>query len=301
VTSVSISRVDYRPPMQRSCPEPDVPTLHPTRPDEHRPIEHRPDEQGRARAPRDEYQHLRGALHRFAGLEVDNPRRGALREKLVTGYLPLARHLALRYRHRGVAVEDLEQVAAIGLIHAVDRFDPERGHDFLAFAVPTMAGEVRRYFRDRTWSMRVSRRLKDLTTSINKATPRLHQDLGRAPRPSELARHLDVGIEDVHEALQAAESYRCDSLDERLGDDSADTALADKIGEWDTDMELVEYREALQPLVARLPARERTILAMRFSGDMTQSQIAVRMGISQMHVSRLLTQTLAQLRRGLSE
>ena len=241
-----------------------------------------------------EYAHLEPLFAEFASLPPDHPDRAALRAKLVTGYLPVVRHIARRFSGRGEPSDDLEQAGTVGLLGAVDRFDPERGIDFLSYAVPTITGEIRRHFRDRTWSMRVPRRLKDLQTAISGAVGPLSQELGRAPRPSEIAARLDMPVADVVEGLDAQQAYRSSSLDELVT--GAETPLTDTLGTIDAELENVEYRQTLAPLLDELPQRERTILVLRFFGNMTQTQIADRVGVSQMHVSRLLAQTLAQLR-----
>ena len=242
-----------------------------------------------------DYAHLGPLFVEFAGLPADHPDRIALRNKLVTGYLPVVQHIARRFAGRGEPVDDLEQAGTVGLLNAVDRFEPDRGIDFLSYAVPTITGEVRRHFRDRTWSMRVPRRLKDLQSSINGAVGPLSQELNRAPRPSEIAARLGITTEEVVEGLDAQQVYRSTSLDELVS--GADTALTDTLGSADVELEKVEYRQTLAPLLDELPERERTILVLRFFGNMTQTQIADRVGISQMHVSRLLAQTVAGLRR----
>jgi len=238
----------------------------------------------------------------FTALE-DGPRRSQLREQLVTGYLPLAQRLAWKYRDRGVQVEDLFQVASIGLLNAVDRFDPAQGSAFLSFALPTIQGEIRRYFRDRAWSMRVPRGLKDRHLAIAKATSELSSELNRAPRPSEIATHLDLTLDEVLEGLNAGEAYNSTSLDEKLSaaGDAGGYSLADMLGEADARLEMVEYRDTLRPLLEALPERERTIVMLRFFGEMTQSQIANEIGVSQMHVSRLLSQILSRFRQQLEQ
>jgi RNA polymerase sigma-B factor len=242
-----------------------------------------------------DYAHLAPLFAEFAALPVDHPDRIALRNKLVTGYLPVVQHIARRFAGRGEPVDDLEQAGTVGLLNAVDRFEPDRGIDFLSYAVPTITGEVRRHFRDRTWSMRVPRRLKDLQSAINGAVGPLSQELNRAPRPSEIAARLGISTEEVVEGLDAQQAYRSTSLDELVS--GADTALTDTLGSADVELDKVEYRQTLTPLLDELPERERTILVLRFFGNMTQTQIADRVGISQMHVSRLLAQTVAGLRR----
>ncbi len=236
-------------------------------------------------------------LHlRYAQLAPNHPERKRLRGQLISGYLPVAENIARRFAGRGEPLNDLMQVATVGLINAVDRFEPARGSHFLSFAVPTITGEVRRYFRDHGWSMRVPRQLKDLHVAIRATMAELSQQLGRAPRPSELADRLGVPTSKVVEALQAGQAYRSSSLDELLS--SGDTAGAPDsfIGGLDGELISIEDREALRPLLAELAPRERTILALRFFHQLTQTQIAEQVGISQMHVSRLLRQTLTFLR-----
>jgi RNA polymerase sigma-B factor len=246
-----------------------------------------------------DYAHLAPVFDEFARLDPQDPAREALRGKLVTGYLPVVQHIARRFAGRGEPVDDLEQSGTVGLINAVDRFEPDRGVDFLSYAVPTITGEIRRHFRDRTWSMRVPRRLKDLQSSITGAVGPLSQQLGRAPKPSEIAAHLGLPVDDVVEGLDAQRAYRSSSLDELVA--GSDTTLTETLGGADAELEKVEYRQTLAPLLDELPDRERTILVLRFFGNMTQTQIADRVGISQMHVSRLLAQTVAQLRRRMTE
>jgi len=243
-----------------------------------------------------EYAHLAPVLLEHAELPVGDPRRAPLRDRLITGYLPVAQHLARRFVHRGVPLEDLVQVATLGLINAVDRYDPSFGRDFLAYAIPTIQGELRRYFRDHSWSMRVPRRLKDLHVSINRVTEELAQGLGRAPRPSEIAARLGISVDEVLEGLEATASYASQSLDEVLMEGEDKATLANLLGSNDSGLALVEAHETLRPLLETLPPRERTILVLRFFDNMTQSKIAAQLGISQMHVSRLLSQTLATLR-----
>ncbi|MBB4907849.1 RNA polymerase sigma-B factor [Actinophytocola algeriensis] len=258
-----------------------------------------------SRAARDQdssatgYEHLTPMFAEMAELPEDDPRRAELRNKLVTGHLPLAEHIAARFSNRGVPREDLVQVATLGLINAVDRFQPDRGTDFLSFAVPTVMGEVRRHFRDASWSMHVPRRLKELNLAINAASAELSQRLGRAPTPSELGRHLDLTPEQVYEGLEAGNAYHSMSLDEALSPDADSDPLGDTLGQQDEALAGVENYESLRPLIESLPERERQILTLRFFRHMTQTQIADRIGISQMHVSRLLTRTLENLRQGL--
>jgi RNA polymerase sigma-B factor len=242
-----------------------------------------------------EYGHLIPLQRRYAGLAADDPERARLREQLINGYLPVAEHIARRFAGRGEPLDDLMQVATVGLINAVDRFEPDRGSDFFSFAVPTITGEVRRYFRDHGWSTRVPRRLKDLHIAIRSTLADLSQQLGRAPRPSEIADRLGLPVSEVIEGLQAGEAYRSSSLDEMLGSGEGKATLGEFIGGLDGELALIDDREALRPLLAQLPPRERTIIALRFFRQLTQTQIAEQVGISQMHVSRVLRQTLAYL------
>jgi RNA polymerase sigma-B factor len=245
------------------------------------------------------YEHLAPLFDQMAALDEGAAAREELRSKLVTGHLPLAEHIAARFANRGVPREDLVQVATLGLINAVDRFQPDRGTDFLSFAVPTVMGEVRRHFRDASWSMHVPRRLKELNLAINSASAELSQRLGRAPTPSELAKRLDLSLEQVYEGLEAGNAYHSMSLDEALSPEADSDSLGETLGETDAALDGVEDYESLRPLIERLPERERTILTLRFFRNMTQTQIADRIGISQMHVSRLLARTLEQLRDGM--
>ncbi|MPZ65797.1 MAG: SigB/SigF/SigG family RNA polymerase sigma factor [Pseudonocardiaceae bacterium] len=248
-----------------------------------------------------DYQAFAPLFTEFVSLPADDPRRAKLRDELVAGHLPVARHIARRFAHRGEPQDDLEQVAILGLIQAVDRYQPDRGSDFLSFAVPTITGEVRRHFRDHAWAMRVPRRLKDLHVSLGTAISELSQRVGRAPTATELARHLDLPREEIFEGLEAASAYRSSSLDDLLTADQDTAALEGVVGEADAELDRVEYRTTLAPLLEQLSDRERAILKLRFFGGMTQSQIAQQIGLSQMHVSRLLSRTLARLRSELRD
>jgi RNA polymerase sigma-B factor len=246
------------------------------------------------------YQDLAPLFQELVDETTTDVRRRNVRSRLITGHLPLAEHIARRYRGRGQSEDDLTQVATVGLINAVDRFDPTRGTDFLAFAVPTITGEVRRYFRDATWAVRVPRRLKELSDSLTTATEKLRQELGRSPRPSELAAKLDLSVEEVYEGLEAGYAYRSESLDD--GDSTDDQSPGPRgghIGFVDHGLITVEDREVLAPVLARLPQREAAIIVLRFFGNMTQTQIAERVGLSQMHVSRLLAASLRAIREEL--
>ncbi|WP_236652053.1 RNA polymerase sigma factor SigF [Streptacidiphilus neutrinimicus] len=240
----------------------------------------------------------RALFVRLAQLPDGSPERVELRNQLVRMHIPLVEHLARRFRNRGEPLDDLTQVATIGLIKSVDRFDPERGVEFSTYATPTIVGEIKRHFRDKGWAVRVPRRLQELRLSLTTATSELSQRHGRSPTVHELAEHLGISEEEVLEGLESANAYSTLSLDVPDTDDES-PAVADTLGAEDDALEGVEYRESLKPLLAQLPQREQRILVLRFFRNMTQSQIAAEVGISQMHVSRLLARTLAQLREKL--
>ncbi|WP_406299033.1 SigB/SigF/SigG family RNA polymerase sigma factor [Embleya sp. NBC_00888] len=221
-----------------------------------------------------------------------------LRGCLVALNMPLVRHAAGRYRRRAEPMEDILQVGTIGLIKAIDGYDGGRETGFLAYAMPTIAGEIKRFFRDTSWAVRVPRRLRELRGELMRANDALTADLGREPCAAELARRLDLSEAQVAEGLAACSAYSASSLDESAYGDAV--TVGERMGRDDHALDLVEYRESLKPLIAGLPQRERTILALRFTGDLTQAQIGERLGISQMHVSRLLTHTLKVLREGLT-
>jgi len=209
----------------------------------------------------------------------------------------VAEQIARRFAGRGEPLDDLTQVAILGLINAVDRFEPARGSHFVSFAVPTITRELRRHFRDHGWSTRVPTRVTDLHIAISGALTELSQQLGRAPRPSEIAERLRLPLSEVIEALQAGEAYRSSSLDEILGSGQGTATLGEFIGGLDGELALIDDREVLRPLLAELAPREQTILALRFFRQLTQTQIAEQVGISQMHVSRVLSQSLAFLQQ----
>jgi RNA polymerase sigma-B factor len=255
-----------------------------------------------AARPAHAFAHLAELFVERSRLPLDHPRQPALRAALITGHLPLARNIARRFAHRGDTVDDLEQVATLGLIGAVDRFEPERGFDFLAFAVPAITGEVRRHFRDKTRTIRIPRRVTQLQAAVYEAASVLTQQLGRAPRPSELAEKTGAPLEDVLEVLQAHHAAHPASLDEpHMDDDGSGRPRIGVLGGVDPGLGLVEDRMAVVPLLAELPERERRILQLRFFQDLTQTEIAALTGISQMHVSRLLSRTLTALRTRLAQ
>ncbi|MCX8554345.1 SigB/SigF/SigG family RNA polymerase sigma factor [Mycolicibacterium mucogenicum] len=239
-------------------------------------------------------------FRQLQGTTEDSADHIAQRDAIIERCLPLADHIARRFEGKGEARDDLLQVARIGLINAVKRFDVEMGSDFASFAVPTIMGELRRHFRDNSWSVKVPRRMKELHLQIGTASAEMSQRLGRAPTASELATELGIDRDEVLDGLMAGSSYKTTSIDGAAGSGSDERpSLAETLGDVDPGLEKVEYREALRPLLEELPERERTVLVLRFFESMTQSQIAAKVGISQMHVSRLLAKTLAQLREKL--
>ncbi|UWP87288.1 RNA polymerase sigma factor SigF [Dactylosporangium fulvum] len=230
------------------------------------------------------------------------PDRERVRARLIELYIPLAEYLARRFRNRGEQFDDLVQVANLGLIKSVDGYDPTRGAAFTSYAIPMIVGELKRHFRDKGWDVRVPRRLQELRLEISKVSGDLAQDLGRSPTVADLAARLEVSEEEIIEGLDCGQAYRALSLDAPAGDgtDPGAAGLGDLLGGEDPDMRNVENREALRPLLAKLPEREQKIIAMRFHGNLTQSQIATELGISQMHVSRLLAGALRTLRSELT-
>ena len=239
-------------------------------------------------------------LRDFADLPAGDPARDELRERIVTSHLPLVIALANRFRDRGEPLDDLIQVGTEGLIKAVDRFDPERGVQFSTYATPTIIGEIKRHFRDRGWSVRVPRRLQEMRMQVNAATEALTAELGRSPTVREIAARTELTEDDVLDAVESAQAYSTVSLD---GDDNDDDSpsLLGTLGSDDASLELVELRETVRPLLEQLAPRERMIVIKRFYENKSQSQIAAEVGMSQMHVSRLLTRSLAQMRSALDD
>jgi RNA polymerase sigma-B factor len=235
----------------------------------------------------------------LAAAETDEAARAA-RDSLVHLHLPLVEHCARRFRNRGEPLEDLVQVGTIGLIKAVDRFDPARGLEFSTYATPTVIGEIKRHFRDKGWAIRVPRRLQELRLTIGATTQELTQALGRSPTPRELAESIGCTVEEIVEGLESSNAYATLSLDS--GDDPDEGgSMLDVLGVDDANLAQVEVRESLKPLLEQLEPREKRILLLRFFKNMTQSQIAAEIGVSQMHVSRLLTRTIEDLRTSLLE
>ncbi|WP_370249529.1 RNA polymerase sigma factor SigF [Nocardioides sp.] len=234
--------------------------------------------------------------------ERSDAERSTARDDLVHLHLPLVEHCARRFRNRGEPYEDLVQVGTIGLIKSIDRFDTDRGVEFSTYATPTVIGEIKRYFRDKGWAIRVPRRLQELRMQISAASAELTQSLGRSPTPRELAESIGVSVEEILEGMESSNAYSTLSLDATDdADDGAGSSMLDAIGVDDEGLEHVEIRESIKPLLEQLPAREKKILLLRFFKNMTQSQIAEEIGVSQMHVSRLLSRTLDQLRASLNE
>jgi RNA polymerase sigma-B factor len=221
----------------------------------------------------------------------------AAREQLVQRFLPLARQLARRYQRGGEQLDDLVQVASLGLLKAVDRFDPARETAFSSFAVPTILGELKRHFRDKGWSVRVPRDLQELAVKVDRVGDEMSRELGRAPTPTEIAERTGTTLEQVLEAREASSAYRAVSLDRPRTDDEEDgDSYADAVGAEDPGYRLAEASATVEKLMLVLSEREREVLRLRFEEDLTQSEIGSRVGVSQMHVSRLIRQSIARLR-----
>ncbi|MFF9625208.1 RNA polymerase sigma factor SigF [Streptomyces griseosporeus] len=245
--------------------------------------------------PHDDAPDTADAFARLAELP-EGPQRRALRDELVELWLPMAERIAVRFRGRGENLEDLYQVAALGLVKAVDHYDPARGRAFEAYAVPTITGEIKRHFRDHMWTLHVPRRVQDLRNRVRRAAKEVAQTTpGRAPTVAEIAEHAQLSEEEVRTGMEALECFSALSLEAEMpGTDGY--ALGDALGGPDPAYDTVVDRVAVKPCIEALPERERTILYLRFFKGMTQSCIAEELGISQMHVSRLLSGCFAQLR-----
>jgi RNA polymerase sigma-B factor len=240
-----------------------------------------------------------GATERLLGLLADlpagDPRREVIRARIVAQHMKLARRIARRYANRGEPVEDLEQSALVGLVKAINGYDPLRGHDFLAYARPMMNGEVKRHFRDQTWAVRVPRKVQEGRAELSQAVAALSQRLGRPPAAEELAAELRLSEEDLAHLREASAAYSALSLSMPDGPDETRT-LADRLGAADDALDAVDDRESLHPLLDALPPRELRLILLRFFGNQTQAEIAAQLGVSQMQVSRLLAATLTRLR-----
>jgi RNA polymerase sigma-B factor len=228
--------------------------------------------------------------------EYARTRDPQLRDRLVDRWMPLARQLARRYRNSSEPLEDLMQVASIGLVKAVHGFDPTRGRAFTSYAVPTIMGELKRHFRDRTWAVRMPRQLQERSAKVESASERLGRELGRAPSVGELAEAVEATEEEVLEAMQASAAYQTTSFESRRSSDGDDFTLGDLLGADDDGYRLAEDRALLGSLLPELTPRDREILRLRFEEDLTQSEIAVHVGVSQMQVSRLIRRSLGVLR-----
>ncbi|MEU1514427.1 RNA polymerase sigma factor SigF [Streptomyces sp. NPDC005811] len=239
-------------------------------------------------------------FERLESLDEGTHAYSYVRNTLVELNLALVKFAASRFRSRSEPMEDIVQVGTIGLIKAIDRFELSRGVEFPTFAMPTIVGEIKRFFRDTSWSVRVPRRLQELRLDLARAGDELAQQLDRSPTVAELAERLGLTNEEVVEGMAASNAYTASSLDAQPDEDDAEGALADRIGYEDHGLEGIEYVESLKPLIAELPPRERQILSLRFVAGLTQSEIGEELGISQMHVSRLLSRTLVRLRKGLT-
>jgi len=220
----------------------------------------------------------------------------SLRDQLIEAHLGLAEYLARRFTNRGEPLDDLVQVASLGLVKAVERFDPSRGLEFTTFATPTIVGELKRHFRDKGWAVRVPRRVQELHLRVTRVIDDLSLELGRSPTVPEIAKRAGTTEDEVTEAIDAGSAYRSTSLDAGRGDDDESPGLLGQLGGIDAELSRAERRAALGPLMSQLTEREQVMLYLRFYEGLTQSEIAKRLGISQMHVSRLLSRSLQQLR-----
>ncbi|MFF3459433.1 RNA polymerase sigma factor SigF [Streptomyces sp. NPDC002730] len=252
-------------------------------------------------APKDAREISRLFFVRLASLEEGTHEHQYVRNTLIELNLALVRYAAGRFRNRAEQMEDIVQVGTIGLIKAIDRFELSREVEFATFAVPYIVGEIKRFFRDTSWAVHVPRRLQELRIDLAKATDELSQQLDRAPRTAELAEHLGLDEEEIIEGVVASNGYTAGSIDMPVDDasDHASTPLSDRLGAPDADLEIAENVQALKPLIEELDDRDKRILQMRFGEEMTQSEIGVELGVSQMHVSRLLTRITSRLREGL--
>lgn len=250
-----------------------------------------------AQIPREELR----ALHREYRATDDPAEKDRIRERLVEGYRGLVYFLARKFMNRGEPLDDIVQVGFLGLIKAIERFEPEMGNEFTTFATPTVTGEIKRYFRDKGWAIRFPRRLQELYQQVLRTNEDLKKELGRTPRVPEIAERLKVSEEEVLEALEMSPAHAPISLSATIGSDSGEDgrSLFDSLGNADPNLDRVEMRDVLRRAMEHLTPRERAIMAMRFYDEMSQSEIAKRLGISQMHVSRLQRAALEHLREKL--
>ncbi|MDN3354074.1 SigB/SigF/SigG family RNA polymerase sigma factor [Actinomadura sp. DC4] len=239
--------------------------------------------------------HAEALLSELGAMPSEDPRREDIRSELVRMHLPIARGIARRYAQYDEPMEDIQQAAMLGLVKAINRYDATRGERFLAYAAPTMTGEVKRHFRDRTWLLRIPRRLQELRLAMRAAGRDFFRENDRAPTVPEIARILGIEEEEAIEVIGTFDAYRPRSLDMPMGDDEDAETYGDMLGETDGALEDVVDHVAVRPMLERLPERERTILLYRFYGNKTQTEIAELMNLSQMHVSRLISRTLARL------
>jgi RNA polymerase sigma-B factor len=246
--------------------------------------------------PTDRHGELSGFVARLGELPRHSPEWERLREQIIRSHLDLVRETARRFQRRGIDLDDLMQVAAIGLIKAVDRFDATRQVAFAQYAVPTMVGEIKRHFRDHGWAVHVQRSLKDLHQDVNRVEPPLAQRLQRTPTVSDIAQELQVDVTEVHAAKGCAHAYQAYSLDAPTQAADAGVCLGDHVGMPDRNIDLAIDRIVLRAALARLDDREKQILQWRFEENLTQGQIACKLGLSQMHVSRLLSAIYAKVR-----
>jgi RNA polymerase sigma-B factor len=245
----------------------------------------------------DEARAARSREDRRLLVQYHNGGDSAARDALVERFLPLARQLARRYQRGGEPLDDLVQVASLGLLKAIDRFDPHRETAFSSFAVPTILGELKRHFRDKGWSVRVPRDLQELAVKVDRVGEEMSRELGRAPTPAQIAESVGTSTEQVLEAREASAAYRAVSLDRpREEDDEEAGGIADSVGIEDPGFSVAEDAATVERLMRVLSEREREVLRLRFEEDLTQSEIGARVGVSQMHVSRLIRQSIARLR-----
>jgi RNA polymerase sigma-B factor len=261
--------------------------------------------------PRPDRERTRSLFSRFVEVRArhaERPNRDdaeyeRLRDDLVVAHLNLARFLAVKFANRGEPLDDLVQVGTVGLLKAIDRFDASRGVEFTTYATPTIVGEIKRYFRDKGWAVKVPRRLQELNLAVNRASDKLAIDLGRSPTVGELAEHLGTGEDDILEAQELGQAYSLLSLDSEISGESAKKpqTLSDTVGATDSGLELLEDRANLERAFQVLTGRERVIIFLRFYESVSQTEIAKRLNVSQMHVSRLQAKALEKLRASLGE